>query len=87
MLYTIGIVVYILIGIFLNPLFRKMIRQDSSSLKFKELEGSILYSCVWPIAIIVLAFTYALAVVMYVCFVVYNLGKKLFNGKDINEKI
>lgn len=79
MLYAIGIVVYILIGIFLNPLFSKMIRQDSSSLKFKEFEGSILYSCAWPIAIITLAFMCAFTVVMHVCLTVYNLGKKVFN--------
>lgn len=82
MLYAIGIVIYVLIGIFLNPLFRKIIREDSSALKFKELEGSIFYSCLWPAMVAAIVLACMSAGIAIACALIYKLGSKLFNKKD-----
>lgn len=77
-LYTIGVVAYVLIGVFLNSLFRRIIREDSSALKFKEFEGSIMYSCAWPITITSIIIIQIIVLIIVICKFIYKLGYRVF---------
>jgi hypothetical protein len=74
-------IAYIVIAIFLNPLFRRVIREDDSSLPFKEHEGSILFSIGWPIAIAGIIVSILISALIFVLRQTWVLGNKLFKDK------
>jgi hypothetical protein len=75
---------YVVIGIFLNPLFRNIIIQQNKGdgLHFRTNYTSILLSSFWPVGIGFIALFWIFALVVLVLGGVWHLGRKVFGEKE-----
>ena len=80
----VSILIYIVVSVFLNPMFRKIIRETrGSGLSLKEIEGSVFYSIFWPVIVVAYAIMLSFCIIMVVLEYVWKAGNAILpKAKD-----